>query len=290
MSMQYTSRFLLPLLPDIPGEYDAGVSFLGVPNVLASKVRAKKKIAWNHTDYTVLGPDKVYDLSVYRQMDRVISVSEQCTKQFLSVYPQLKERAETIGNILSEKLLRTQAEQSVPDFQPVPGEIRLLSVGRYSEAKNFDNVPAICRAIRESGLNVKWYLIGYGGDEELIRRRIADTGMEEYVIILGKRDNPYPYIKACDLYVQPSRYEGKCVSVIEAQILQKPVVITAYPTSACQLEDGVDGVIVPLDNAGCAKGITDLLRDEPRMAMLKKNCAGRDYSNVKEIEKLYELV
>lgn len=78
--------------------------------------------------------------------------------------------------------------------------------------------------------------------------------MEKHVILLGKKENPYPYINACDVYVQPSRYEGKCISVREAQMLGKPVVITRYATSSSQLQDGVDGVIVPMENKGCANG------------------------------------
>ena len=114
--------------------------------------------------------------------------------------------------------------------------------------------------------------------------------MQEHVVILGKRSNPYPYIKACDLYVQPSRYEGKCVTVREAQMLGKPVVITNYATAPSQLEDGVDGVVVPMDNAGCAEGIAQLLRDPQRMDMLSRNCLARDYSNAAEVEKLYKLM
>lgn len=114
--------------------------------------------------------------------------------------------------------------------------------------------------------------------------------MQERVIILGKKDNPYPYLRACDLYVQPSRYEGKAVTVREAQLLGKPVVITKYATSASQLEDGVDGVIVPMDNAGCAAGIAELLRDPERMRQLSENCKKRDYTNSAEIVKIYALV
>lgn len=114
--------------------------------------------------------------------------------------------------------------------------------------------------------------------------------MEDRVIMLGKKDNPYPYIKACDLYVQPSRYEGKCVSVLEAQMLGKPVVIARYATSASQLAEGVDGVIVPKDNAGCAEGIARLLRNKKQMMDLVKNCAASDYSNKKEADKLRALL
>ena len=114
--------------------------------------------------------------------------------------------------------------------------------------------------------------------------------MEDRVIILGKKENPYPYIKACDLYVQPSRYEGKAVTVREAQMLCKPVVITRYATSASQLEDGVDGVIVPMDNEGCAKGIAAVIQDEKLRQHLIENTRNRDYSNAEEIEKIYQVM
>ena len=114
--------------------------------------------------------------------------------------------------------------------------------------------------------------------------------MEKNVIILGKKTNPYPYIKECDIYVQPSRYEGKCVTVREAQMLKKPVVITRYATSNSQLEDGVDGIIVPMDNEGCAKGILEVIRNYKLQKSLVENCSKRDYSNSKEVNKLSLLV
>ena len=90
--------------------------------------------------------------------------------------------------------------------------------------------------------------------------------------------------------MQPSRDEGKAVTVQGAQLLGKPVVITDYATSGSQLEDGVDGLIVPMDNAGCAAGIAALLRDPARMQRLSENCAKRDYTNRAEVEKIYALM
>lgn len=289
MGMQYTSKYLCPLLPKIDGEYDAAISFLGVPDILLKKVSAKIKIAWNHTDYRILGPCKKYDLKIYSKLDYIVSVSDRCTKQFLSVYPQLKEKAVTVENIISREMVYKFSEESIEDF-PQEDSTKLLSVGRFSDAKNFDNVPEICRLVRQQGLNIKWYLIGYGGDEALIKSKIAEAGMEDYVIILGKKENPYPYIKACDLYVQPSRYEGKAVTVREAQILHKPVVITAFETSKSQLTDGFDGVIVPMDNEGCAAGIASVLRDENLRQRLIDNTKKTDYTNSDETQKIYRLV
>lgn len=290
MSMQYTARYLLPLLPEIPGEYDLGVMFLGVADPLIHKVKAQNKVAWCHTDYDTLYPNKEMDCKTYEAVDHVVFVSDACRQKMARFYPALTDKTRVIENILGEKLLLQQAEVPVKDMPHLDDGYRLLSIGRFSEAKNFDNVPNICKSLLDAGLHVKWYLIGYGGDEELIRQKILEAGMEEHVILLGKKENPYPYIKACDLYVQPSRYEGKCVTVREAQTLGKPVVITRYATSASQLEDGVDGVIVPMDNEGCAEGIAALLQDPKKMRQLSETCRNRDYSNASEVEKIYQLM
>lgn len=290
MSMQYTARYLLPLLPEIPGEYDLGVMFLGVADPLVRKVKARKKVAWCHTDYDALYPDKAMDRKTYQAMDHVVFVSDACRQKMARFYPALLDKTQVIENVLGERLLLQQAEVSVNDMPRLDDGYILLSIGRFSNAKNFDNVPGICKSLLGKGLDVKWYIIGYGGDEPLIRQRIAEAHMEDHVILLGKKENPYPYIKACDLYVQPSRYEGKCVTVREAQILGKPVVITRYATSSSQLEDGVDGVIVPMDNEGCAEGIAALLRDPEKMRQLSDNCKAREYSNAQEVEKLYQLL
>lgn len=290
MAMQYISKSLLPLLPDIPGKYDAAISFLGVPDVLVEKTNAKKKVAWNHTDYTILNPDKNRDREVYSNIDYIVSVSTPCTTQFLKVYPELSNKAVTIENLLSIDFLEQQASEQVTDMVRKEHEFILLSVGRFSDAKNFDNVPAICKKIRESGKDVIWYIVGYGSDESLIRQKIYENGMEDFVVLLGKKSNPYPYIKNCDVYVQPSRYEGKAVTVREAQALHKPVVITNFATSSSQLADGYDGIIVPMDNEGCARGIVQLLDNKQQMKRLSDNTCQVDYSNNSELDKLYQII
>lgn len=169
--------------------------------------------------------------------------------------------------------------------------MKLLSVGRLCPAKNYDNVPDITRRMVESGItDLRWYIIGYGGDELLIRQKIAEAGMEDHVIMLGKKENPYPYIKACDIYVQPSRYEGKSVTVREAQILCKPVAITNYPTASSQVKHGIDGVIVPLDNEGCARGLAQFIADRELRERIVEYLRTHDYANTSEVNKIYSLL
>lgn len=294
VALEYSHKFTCPFLPPIQPdkEYDLAISFLTPHYFVAEKVRAKKKAAWIHTDYSKIQINQKSELSMWMEYPYIISISEAVTNGFLKIFPQLENRIRLIENILPEYLIHKQsvAQDVSAEMPQNESEWRLLSIGRYSTAKNFDNIPDICARLLYKGLSIKWYLIGFGSDEDLIRRKIAEQKMESHVILLGKKENPYPYIKSCDLYVQPSRYEGKSVTVREAQMLGKPVVITNYPTAKSQLEDGVDGVIVPLDNQGCAEGIADLLRHPERMKMLQKNCAARDYSNAEEIKKLYQLI
>ena len=290
--LQYVFDAVTPLLPDInPNtEYDLAISFLTPHNIVLNKVKAKKKLAWIHTDYTKIRVILEKEIKVWSQFDHIVSISEDVTRSFLSVFPTLAGKIIEIANILSPRTVRAKALASKVDFLIQNGRVNLLSVGRFTFAKNFDNVPDICRRILQEGCEVYWYIVGYGGDEQLIKEKIKEAGMKEHVILLGKRENPYPFIKACDIYVQPSRFEGNAVTVREAQILCKPVVAANYPTAHSQIKQGVDGIIVPQDNAGCAHEIAQFIKNKE----LQQNIVGylkeHDYGNEKEVQKLYSLM
>lgn len=289
--LEYSHKYTKWLMPRISPEkeYDLAISFLTPHYFVAEKVRAKKKIAWIHTDYAAVQVNEDSELKMWDAYDHIVSISETVTESFLKTFPTLKEKMCLIRNILPTHYVKKLAEEGNADEMNGSG-FKLLSIGRFCYAKNFDNVPDIMRQLLSQGIDARWYLIGYGPDEELIRRKIKESGMENRVLILGKKENPYPYIRNCDLYIQPSRYEGNCVSVREAQMLAKPVIITRYATSAAQVEDGVDGVIVEKDNVGCAEGIVELLNEPEKMIKISENCMVRDYSNEKEIEKLYTIL
>lgn len=288
------SKCTTPLLPKINPSmtYDLAISFLTPHRIVAEKVKAKKKIAWIHTDYTRVWVDAEDELKVWQKYDYVASISGDVTNTFLQVFPSLAPKIVEIENILSPSFVRKRAELEDTDKEfRQTDKISLLSIGRYSEQKNYDNVPDICkRLINKTKLNIKWYIIGYGGDEALIRQKIKEAGMEDHVILLGKRSNPYPYIKACDIYVQPSRYEGKSVTVREAQMLCKPVVVTNYPTAPSQIRSGIDGVIVPMDNEGCAHGLAEVICDKPLQERIIAHLKTHDYGNESEVEKIYTLI
>ncbi len=288
---QYVANCTTPLLPKINDtEYDLAISFLAPHNICLDKVSAKKKIAWIHTDYTRIHVNKKLELPNWSGFDHITSISEAATEAFVKIFPELAPKVIEVENILSPAFVQQRAKGSANEIVREDGVINLLSVGRFCTAKNYDNLPFICKHLVEMGADVRWYIIGFGGDEPLIRSKISEAGMEDRVIILGKRSNPYPYIKACDIYVQPSRYEGKSVTVREAQMLYKPVVVTNYPTASSQIENGVDGVIVPMDNRACAEGIKALIDNKELQARIVEHLRTHDYGNESEVEKIYKLI
>lgn len=288
-SSQYTTWLLPKINPEV--EYDLAISFLTPHKIVLDKVRARKKVAWIHTDYKSLKVAKELVLPVWSRYDKIVSISPDITSTFLEMFPSLADKIVEIENIIPSAMIRERANLADASSEMPHGFINLLSVGRYCHAKNYDNVPDIAKRIVEKGCkNLRWYIIGYGGDETLIRQKVAEAGMKEHVILLGKKENPYPYIKACDIYVQPSRYEGKSITVREAQILGKPVVITNYETAHSQVYDGIDGVIVPMDNDGCASGILALMQDKELQEHLTSYLFCHDYGNEQEVQKIYGLI
>ncbi|MBQ8784291.1 MAG: glycosyltransferase [Clostridia bacterium] len=288
-SQKYTVKFM-PMISKT--EYDLVISFLTPHYFAANKANGKVKIAWIHTDYSAVEIDKKSELEMWSAYDRIISISKEVTNSFLKALPETQDKITVIPNMHPADFIRSKADELVPESEmPCDGAINLLSIGRFCTAKNFDNLPFICKELIEThGLNVKWYIIGYGTDTELIKANIRKAAMENNVIILGKKENPYPYIKRCDFYIQPSRYEGNAVTVNEALILKRPVVITDYSTARSQINHGVDGIIVPLQNDLCAKGIADFIGNTELQAKIKSNISSADFSNAEKIEELYKLM
>lgn len=292
----YMTTWLLPNI-NAGTDYDMAISFLTPHNIVLQKVTALKKIAWIHTDYSTLKLTCNLVKPVWEKYDHIVSISKDVTNTFVDIFPSLSNKIIEIENILPPKFVHHRADEfdAMDELQPTGMEghsIKIISIGRFTFQKNFENIPDICKRVNsrlstlDFRLCIRWYIIGFGGDEELIRRKIEEAGMQDHIIILGKKSNPYPYIKACDIYVQPSRYEGKSVTVREAQMLCKPVVVTNYPTAKSQIQDGIDGRIVPLDNEGCAHGLAEFILNKELQKQVTEYLKTHDYGNEAEVKKI----
>lgn len=292
---QYVARSVSGGLPDLRrfGRYDLAISFRMPHNIVLDKVDAAKKVCWIHTDYRTVHLNKSIELPIWGAFDHVISISDDVTASFLHMFPELRGKMLKIENILPSDAVVSLADYGQPDgISRAAAQTVLLSVGRYCTQKNFQVIPAICRGLLDRGLDVKWYIIGYGTEAETkkITDAIAACDISDRVVLLGKKTNPYPYIKACDWYVQPSLFEGKSIAVREAQILHKPVIITNYPTAHSQITHGVDGVIVPMAIGECIAGIAEALSSAELREKIIENISNADYTGSDEIQKIYSMI
>ena len=288
---QHVAQCVSPWLPSLKhlGHYNLAISFLTPHNIVAEKVDAARRIAWIHTDYTRIGIDVAAELPVWSRFDYIASISPDCTKAFLQLFPSLESRIIEIHNILSPALVRRQAQEFEPkEYAGVEGTI-ICSVGRICEAKNYDNVPRVAQMLKARGMKFHWFIIGPGSQDE-VRRIMSETGTDDVISLLGTRANPYPYIAGCDLYLQPSRYEGNSVTVREAQILCRPVIITRYGTSADQVQHGVDGIICEMDNRSIAEAIYRVANDDALRKRITAHLAQADFGNESEVQKIYHLI
>ena len=290
IQMQLMWKYSLPYLPKLDKEYDVAISYLWPHYFVSEKVKAKRKIAWIHTDYSTIATDIDMDLKMWNKFDYIMAVSEECKNAFLKKYSSLKGKVKVMENITSPEFIRKMAEEDIEENIKEDDSFKLVSVARLSHAKGIDNAVRALKILHNRGLtNIKWYVVGYGGDEEIIRKLIRENNLEESFILLGKKINPYPYMKFADIYVQPSRYEGKAVTVGEAQILGRPVIITNYTTAKSQVRENIDGYICELSIEGIANGIEKLYKDKNLRTQLSDNCKKTNYSNSNELNNLYSI-
>lgn len=293
IQMQLASRYSTLLLPAIRKTYDLAISYAWPHDLTGRNVKASKKIAWVHTDFSELEIDNRLDLKMWSRFDHIAAVSDACARAFLKTYPALRPKLFVLENITSPAFIHKMAEDPIPrsgNGNGASSGFTILSVGRLSYVKGFDLAVQALRRLHDRGLtDIRWMIVGYGGYEGELRHLVEQHGLTDSFLLMGKQPNPYPYMKACDLYVQPSRYEGKAVTVTEAKILARPVLITNYPTSSSQVEDGVDGIICELSPEGIADAIERLYRDAELRASLTGWLREQNFSNRHELEKLEML-
>ena len=275
----------------LPGRYDVAVAYVGaeVMYFVRDKVQADRKVVWIHNDYRTAGYSKIDDAPYMADMDAVVSVSEECVEVLRQEFPEYREKMRYIANITSSNVIRAQAEL----FQPEEYEgsnCNILSVGRLWPQKGFDMAIDAAKILKERGFVFCWFVIGDGYLRKNLQKQIQNAGLEKEFILLGTRNNPYPYIKNCTILAQTSRYEGKSVVLDEGKILCTPIVNTAYPTAADQILDGKEGLIVEMSPRGIADGIARLLTNPQQLLELKQYLNKREYGNQQEVEKYCQVL
>ena len=284
---------LLKYFPSVEKEYDAAVAYWGDRTMfyMVDKVHAKKKITWLHFDYeNPPRDDKIYG-RYFSECDHIVTVSSVIDESLKKHFPSLAERCVMIENINHAAVIHSMAEKGDSFSDHFEG-IRILTVGRISEQKGYDfAVEALGRLCAE-GKNVRWYVLGGGDpvDRDKLLCRAKELGVEDRLVFLGTTSNPYTYMKNCDIYVQPSRHEGRPIAVEEAKILARPIVITRYLSANEQLENGKFGIVCDISTDAVADAISQLIENPTLRDHFTEVLSAQNFGNEHEIEKFYKLL
>lgn len=256
------------------GEYDIAAAYAGphdfITYYILNFVKSKKKYQWIHFDISGISLNSNFVKYFYPRYDKIFCVSQNAKDTFVNVFPQFESKTEVFENIVSEEYLKQQAEEGQGFDDDFKG-IRILTVGRLSKEKGQFMIPCVVKKLKDRGFDFKWYLIGEGVMRKEIEEKIKKIKIEDRIILMGLKTNPYPFMKECDLYVQTSIHEGYCLTIHEAKIFEQPVVTTAVLSASNLITDGEDGLIVPIDENEIFEGISKLLEQQEKLKRLKRN-------------------
>ncbi len=269
--------------------YDLAISYVdGFSNYyVIDKVSADRKILWVHNEYDKLSYNAEFDRTYFEKANDIVTISEECVESLKRVFPEFSNKIQLLYNISSSKMIHAMANTGQPE-EYVGKKNILVSVGRLNEQKGFDLAVQAAANMKSRGLVFTWFIIGEGEQEKNLLKQISDEKLEKNVQLLGLRKNPYPYIRFADVFVQPSRYEGKSIVLDEAKILEKPIVVTNYTTVYDSITNGVNGTITEFDEYELADAIIELLkykhlRDKYSLCLKKEN----ENQDVREYLKLF---
>jgi len=241
----------------ITAHYDVAIAYMHgqSTNLIAYLNNAKFKIAWYHIGiFCLTHRYKCHDLIMYKQFDKIITVSESCRVMFINEFPDLSNKVIVYMNIIDKSEIHKLSIQPVIREFP-KGSIKIISVGRLSKEKRYDLSIEACKLLVDSRYNICWYIIGEGNEYPLLRTQIDEYELGNNLFLLGKLLNPYPLIREADIFVSTSCFEGDPIAIREAQILNKCIVVSDIPGTSHLITDGKNGFRTKLSAASISSAI-----------------------------------
>lgn len=282
----YVWKDVQKLFEDKKEHYDVAIAYSeGYPTFyIVDKIQADIKLAWLHA----MSTRSDFYLDYYNKVNRIIAVSDTNLKSFTNAYPELEYKTMILKNIISSKLICGLANEKQFVFRR--DKINLLTVARVAHMKGLDIAQEALNILVDRGLDVEWYVVGDCQNKHHMNQIIEKSRPNSRIIFLGEINNPYPLIKHCNIYVQPSRVEPYGLVVDEAIILNKPVVVTNISSFKERLENEKNAIFAEGNPKSLADSIERLIEDNILREKLECNTKYLDFDTSKEIEILYSIM
>lgn len=292
-NISYYYKYILKNVKKIDEEYDLAVAYAGpmdfITYFVLNKIKAKKKVQWIHFDITKIGFNKKFAKRNYKKFDKIFVVSEEGKEKLINLIPALNNKVEAFFNIISCNLIENMSKNE-KSFDDLFDGVRILTVGRLSKEKGQELTINVLARLKNQGYKVRWYCIGDGPEKDNYRNRIKRLDIENDYILLGSKLNPYPFMKDCDIYVQPSKHEGYCITLGEARCFDNPIVTTNFTGANEQIKNEITGLVCDISEQGIYQAIKRLLDNKELYKDIRSNLSNEIVDSTNEISKLEKLV
>lgn len=227
--------------------YDIAISYTQVgysPYYVIDRVKARKKILfYHHGSYDKTGIDKRRDLRYYSKFDAIVTMSEANVTMLSAHFPELKGKIVCIGNLIDPEEIAIKATEQIEDYNlNALKEPLITTVARISEEKGQKIAFEAARILKNEGYEFRWFFVGVGPDLKDCKSFLVENNLSDVCIMAGYRKNPYPFMKAADIYVQPSLVESYSITIREAAVFGCPVIASSLPAVE-EARDDVFGLI-----------------------------------------------
>lgn len=273
--------------------YDVAIAYQqGFPTYLvAKKIKAKKKIAWVNADIFNVGYNIRYNFPFYKQYNNIVPVSQLLQEKMEKELPRFTKKYRCVYDIINPDLIQKMSLETVNDFERTQNNTILVTVARMAPPKGYDIAVEAAHYLKEKGIPFIWYFIGSGSEKERIQQMILQYHLHKEVRLLGLKTNPYPYMRLCDIYVQPSRFEGFGMSISETKILGKPVVSTNFKVVHDQITHEENGLISEMDAESLSTQIIRMIQDDKlRQKIIDNVSSEKNTTYITEVKKVEELL
>ncbi len=239
---------------------DVAISYsMGLCTQMALNIRADKHYVFFHSS----DPNFHRDLSdkYFKDFDNIIAVGKNVQEMLKENFPQEKEKIGLIKNFIDSDNIENLADEYTIDHIADDKRVIITSVIRVDKEKGADLVISAAAKLKEKGILFKWYIVGDGSQRNEIESLIHTNNLTENVVITGYKENPYPYIKACDIFIHPTYEESFGLAILEALVLGKTIVSTQTMGAKEVLNNGEFGSLVSINSEAIADAVTKIVDD-----------------------------
>ncbi len=256
---------------------DVAISYaMGLCTQMALNIKADRHYVFFHSS----DPNFHRDLSdkYFKHFDNIIAVGENVQEMLKENFPTEKEKIGLIKNYIDSDNIENLANEYTVDTTTDDKKIIITSVIRVDKEKGANLIVSASAKLKECGVPFKWYIVGDGAQRDEIESQIKINDLTEDVIITGYRENPYPYIKVCDVFVHPTYEESFGLSILEALILGKTIVSTETMGAKEVLNNGEFGYLVPINSDAIAAAVKEFAENlNPDCSIQKKYKNNNEY-------------